>query len=445
MKHSVLYKMKNILLINPPVYDFSAYDLWAKPLALLYLSSILKKQNIHVQFFDYMDRLSDLIENTESDEYGCGHYIKEECPKPKIIDNIKRNYYRFGIPKNIAEKYLDTADKPDVIIIGSIMTYWYFGVVEAAASLKKIFPDVPIILGGVYATLCQEHAQNIPYINDVVSGGFYSLGPVLNKYGIEIGNVNSDFSNFPIPDYSFYKRLEYAALRTNIGCPFNCSYCAQKILNNKQHSFKSPYVIKDEIYELVNSKKINNIVFYDDALLYNANKHIKILFKEILNDNKGFNFHTPNGLHAKFLDEELAELMFHVKLINPRFSLETADPYEQRYSDHKITSEEFKASIKILRQAGYKNGEYTVYLLVGMHNQNISNIKDSIKFAHDLGARISLSEYSPIPYTASWAFIDDSLKNDPLCQNNTYFMSTNKNYDELLKLKQFAKNLNNKL
>jgi hypothetical protein len=34
--------MKKILLVNPPVYDFAAYDLWAKPLGLLYLSSLLK-------------------------------------------------------------------------------------------------------------------------------------------------------------------------------------------------------------------------------------------------------------------------------------------------------------------------------------------------------------------------------------------------------------------
>ena len=38
--------MTKILLVNPPIYDFAAYELWAKPLGLLYLSSILKQQNI---------------------------------------------------------------------------------------------------------------------------------------------------------------------------------------------------------------------------------------------------------------------------------------------------------------------------------------------------------------------------------------------------------------
>ena len=80
--------MKTILLINPPIYDFAAYDLWAKPLALLYLSSILKRQNINVEFFDYMDRLSPLIESPKSNKYGCGHYIKQLIVKPDIFIQV---------------------------------------------------------------------------------------------------------------------------------------------------------------------------------------------------------------------------------------------------------------------------------------------------------------------------------------------------------------------
>lgn len=435
--------MTKILLINPPIYDFAAYDLWAKPLGLLYLSSILKQKNIDIDFFDYMDRNYPNIEKRKSNKYGCGHYIQEEIKKPKVISNIKRIYKRFGIAQNIAEQYFKLIEKPDIIIISSIMTYWYLGIKEVVSILKHIFPDVPIILGGIYATLCSEHAKSIKGVDEVVVGSFDNFNVIFKKYNINI-EIDSDFSKFPIPDYSFYKKLEYIVLKTSIGCPFKCSYCAQYILNNNAYTVKNPLIIKDEIFKLTKNN-IQNIAFYDDALLFQPDKNIKILLKELLKENKKFYFHTPNGLHARYLDKELADLMYNAKFVQPRFSLETSNVQEQTNSNNKVSNKEYERAIKYLNESGYKKGEYTTYLLIGMPEQNIENIKESIKYVHNLGSKISLSEYSPIPYTKDWQSLPNELKQDPLTQNNTFFMLLNKNYDKLIELKEFAKNLNNKL
>ena len=49
--------------------------------------------------------------------------------------------------------------RPDLILVTSMMTYWYPGVQETIKILRQHWPDVPLVLGGIYATLCHEHAR----------------------------------------------------------------------------------------------------------------------------------------------------------------------------------------------------------------------------------------------------------------------------------------------
>ena len=56
--------MKNhLLLINPWIYDFAAYDLWIKPLGLLYLAGVLKKNHYCLSYIDCLDMHDPLMEN----------------------------------------------------------------------------------------------------------------------------------------------------------------------------------------------------------------------------------------------------------------------------------------------------------------------------------------------------------------------------------------------
>jgi hypothetical protein len=50
VKHS-----PNILLINPWITDFAAYNFWIKPLGLLYIASLLRKSGFRVTLIDCLD------------------------------------------------------------------------------------------------------------------------------------------------------------------------------------------------------------------------------------------------------------------------------------------------------------------------------------------------------------------------------------------------------
>ena len=46
----MIFKGKKILLVNPWIYDFAAYDMWAKPLGLLYIGSLLRSYGCGISF-----------------------------------------------------------------------------------------------------------------------------------------------------------------------------------------------------------------------------------------------------------------------------------------------------------------------------------------------------------------------------------------------------------
>ena len=55
-----------ILLVNPPIYDFTAYDFWLKPYGLLQLAGFLRGK-ADFKLFDYTDRLHPSIADLHID------------------------------------------------------------------------------------------------------------------------------------------------------------------------------------------------------------------------------------------------------------------------------------------------------------------------------------------------------------------------------------------
>src|SRR5262245_50048369 len=51
-----------VLLVNPPIYDFSAYDFWLKPYGLLHVAGMIRGQ-AELELFDYLDRLHPAIQS----------------------------------------------------------------------------------------------------------------------------------------------------------------------------------------------------------------------------------------------------------------------------------------------------------------------------------------------------------------------------------------------
>ncbi|NLC02731.1 MAG: hypothetical protein GX787_00440 [Tissierellia bacterium] len=225
---------------------FSKFDpVIVEPLELCYLKSVLKTMN---------------IENY-------------------LIDSL------FGLeePENIA---------PDLIILTGYNVAEN-KVLKEAKMYKEKFPDCKIIVGGVHIQLNREsfqkddidyviHSQSLHRFKKVIqsiidnslpifkgvdyyNNGHWHLGEIDSVLKRE--NILADRSLF----YNFKNKLRYleksevALIKGSIGCPYNCSYCFCKDLNQGKY-IRTNY---EKMAEEINGLDANYYWVVDDVLFAN--------------------------------------------------------------------------------------------------------------------------------------------------------------------------------
>jgi radical SAM superfamily enzyme YgiQ (UPF0313 family) len=421
---------KRILLINPWIYDFTAYDFWLKPLGLLYIAALLKKYTrFTLSFIDCLDRHHPfLVKKLPTKRDGRGPFFKEEVPKPEILAGIPRKFSRYGIPIPLFDKELDRVNPPDLVLVGCTMTYWYPGVQTLVDRIRKKFGQVPVILGGVYPSVLPHHALSQTGVDAICKG------PGENHISSLINDLLGDgtcpdirvetLQEMPLPAYSFLRNTNFLPFLTSRGCPLSCSFCASSLLNERFEQ-RSPDSVVHELEILWNLYKPKNIVFYDDALLLNKKKHIMPILKRVIEKRMPLVFHTPNGLHVNEVDFELASLFKKAGFRSLYLSQETFEEELIKESCPKVSSGDLARALDDLERAGFNRNKINVYLLVGLPDQDFSGVKESVVCVRDLGAQARLAYFSPIPGTAEWkkivsrGIMDDDA--DPLLHNKLVF------------------------
>jgi len=108
-----------VLLVNPPVYDFAAYDFWLRPYGLLTIAGYLRGR-AQFKLFDYLDRAHPFAvgqKELESDQWRRGRFYCEQIPNPPMLSDIPRYFRRFGLPRNFFEDFLTQQGPFDFVLI----------------------------------------------------------------------------------------------------------------------------------------------------------------------------------------------------------------------------------------------------------------------------------------------------------------------------------------
>jgi len=184
---------------------------------------------------------------------------------------------------------------------------------------------------------------------------------------------------------------------------------------------RSPEKVVTMIEKYVDIFKVKDIAFFDDAILVDKDNFKKIL-KLIIKKNIKANFHLPNGIHARFLTDEIAYLMKEANFKTIKLGYETSGKLQEK-TGGKVFDEDIIHAAKILRKYGFTSDEVSAYIMINMPGQKLEDVLKAIEICENEGIGFSLNEYTPIPGTEDWKKLLNngiiSEEVDPVLLNNS--------------------------
>ncbi len=407
-----------VLGINPWIYDFAAYNLWSRPAGLLAGLHMLRASGARVALMDCLDQTWSDITWPKAHDTGKGHYPKTLVPKPAVLSAVPRRYGRYGHePDVVREALRQLSPPPDLILVTTVMTYWYPGAAQAVAMVRELWPHVPVVLGGIYASLCPVHAQGLGA--DLVLGGRFEDPAVWKRLWEMLGRVAPDLPAGTGLELALdlYAAPNFSIILGSRGCPFRCDYCASHSLYPGFRQARAQALIASVRAEY--ERGVRDFAFYDDALLVSPETWLWPLLDWL--KGKGVRLHTPNAMHVRYLTPEICGRLKRAGAQTVRLGLETGD-FEHRM-DAKLSREQWEAGMAALREAGFGPGQIGAYILFGLPDQDMAAVERTIAMARAWSVRPELAYFTPIPSSPLFKRACEvsayPLQSEPLCQNNS--------------------------
>jgi len=379
---------KKILLLNPPgdkIYFRDYYcskvskaSYYYHPVDLLYLSGRFTKPAFDLYIID------------------------------AIADNISEDICLAKIKKI----------KPD-IILSLVASPSYKNDINFLKKIKKEIQALNLVVtGDIYRELKQKALEKNPYIDAILLD--FSTGDIIeyisNAKGEKINNIiykfqdkiiigdeihkNGEF-NAPIPkwqlfhlekySFPFARKKKFAAILTDFGCPYNCSFCPMSTLGFKLR----PIVSVIEELKLLKSLGVNELFFRDQT--FGANKkRTMILCEEII--NKKLDISWTCFSRVDVLNTDLLRLMKKAGCHTIMYGIESLSENILKNYQKNINLKQIEQAINLSHQ--FKIRTVGTFIL-GLPGETNESILKTIKLAKSLNLDFaSFNIAAPLPGTS---------------------------------------------
>ena len=244
-------------------------------------------------------------------------YVEANSDLKIEIYETNINNQVFNIIKDIYEL------NPDKIIFSTYIWNKEY-IVEIVKELKKVLPNVEIILGGPEVSYkWEKFMANMPEVDALLLGegenvllNFLTkeedkvLGVVSRKNdeivfnGIEPIIENLDIVPFPYEDWELEDKTKIFYYESSRGCPFSCSYCLSSI--DKTVRYYSLDRVKKDLKRFLDSP-IKLLKFVDRTFNLRKERYMEIWKFLLENYREGITFHFE--INANIFDDETLDFL----------------------------------------------------------------------------------------------------------------------------------------
>lgn len=330
-------------------------------------------------------------------------------------------------PHSFSEKSVsDKVDsfKPDLVLVSSVTDQ--MGLAEKIIGFIHDKYQLPIVLGGVHATVAPEECINLKGLLGICIGegehAVLEFVEALEKkrdysriknFWLKTGDkvvknplrpLIQDLDALPFPDRELFDglintadELEFTGSR---GCPFQCSYCVNKVLMNVYHScdryvrFRTVDNLLAEIKQALKKYKTAKILFHDDT--FTLDKEWLKEFCEKYPKEIGMPY-AANG-RVETMDEDVVKMLKDSGCVEIKIGVESGnEELRRKVLNRHMTNEQIINAFNLCRKHGLAA---TSFNMVGIPHETEENIKETICLNRKIKPlRMGVSVFRPYPGT----------------------------------------------
>lgn len=316
-------------------------------------------------------------------------------------------------PRMKAERVAQAAgeDRPDVIALSFLSVTAYPALKALARRIKSAHPEIPIIVGGPFASInATRILEEAPYLDYVGVGEGEELLPdylshldapdavaglVWRRAGTVVANqprpLIADLDRFPYADRTglpvdYVESLpldvpavlsldKFCTMQTSRGCPYTCIYCDIPSLGRGKWRARSPEHVLGEMQQL-SDQGYRSIYLTDDHFLLNR-KRIADVCNGIVERKLRFHWGCEGRVDAAGVDQ--LPLMGKARCTMLAFGVEAGT---QKMLD-RLGKRQTLGQVEHAIAEAKRNGIERVhgFFVIGSPNETAADIRETFRFA----------------------------------------------------------------